>query len=90
MGEVRQDLQQTLTGLYKITDSLGVRLFWAATHPYSSWRRQSITVNDRYYMLVDLMQDIVRASPPYTFGDDSAIYEGLFELGMANWRHARK
>ena len=60
VGEVRQDLQSTIEQLYRITDPLGVRLFWGATHPYSSWRRQSITVNDRYYMLVDLMQDIAR------------------------------
>ncbi|MDH3482106.1 MAG: AarF/ABC1/UbiB kinase family protein [Gammaproteobacteria bacterium] len=37
---------------------------------------------------VDLVQDIVRASPPYTFGEDSTIYETLYELGMSNWRNA--
>ena len=37
---------------------------------------------------VDLMQDIVRASPPYTFGEDASIYESLFELGMSNWQDA--
>ena len=37
---------------------------------------------------VDLLQDIVRASPPYTFGDDSSIYETLYDLGMANWQNA--
>ena len=37
---------------------------------------------------VDLVQDIVRASPPYTFGEDASIYEGLFELGMSNWQDA--
>jgi predicted unusual protein kinase regulating ubiquinone biosynthesis (AarF/ABC1/UbiB family) len=37
---------------------------------------------------VDLVQDIVRASPPYTFGDDSPIYEALYDLGMTNWRDA--
>jgi hypothetical protein len=37
---------------------------------------------------VDLVQDIVRAAPPYTFGEDSTIYETLYELGMANWRDA--
>ncbi|MDH3305684.1 MAG: AarF/ABC1/UbiB kinase family protein [Gammaproteobacteria bacterium] len=37
---------------------------------------------------VDLMQDIVRASPPYTFGEDSSIYEAVYELGMANWQSA--
>ncbi len=60
VAEVRKDLQSTIEQLYRLTDPLGVRLFWGATHPYSSWRRQSITVNDRYYMLVDLMQDIAR------------------------------
>lgn len=37
---------------------------------------------------VDLVQDIVRASPPYTFGEDSSIYESLYELGMSNWQDA--
>ena len=37
---------------------------------------------------VDLVQDIVRAAPPYTFGDDSLIYETLYDLGMSNWRDA--
>ena len=37
---------------------------------------------------VDLVQEIVGASPPYTFGDDASIYEGLYELGMSNWQGA--
>ena len=37
---------------------------------------------------VDLLQDIVRASPPYTFGEDSTIYDSLYELGMTNWQYA--
>ena len=37
---------------------------------------------------VDLVQDIVRASPPYTFGGDDSIYEALYELGMSNWQNA--
>ena len=37
---------------------------------------------------VDLVQDIVRASPPYTFGEDNSIYESLYELGMSNWQDA--
>ncbi len=37
---------------------------------------------------VDLVQDIVKASPPYTFGEDSSIYETLYELGMSNWQNA--
>jgi predicted unusual protein kinase regulating ubiquinone biosynthesis (AarF/ABC1/UbiB family) len=45
----------------------------------------SRTATDPY---VDLMQDIVRASPPYTFGDDDKIYQALFDLGMSNWQEA--
>jgi predicted unusual protein kinase regulating ubiquinone biosynthesis (AarF/ABC1/UbiB family) len=37
---------------------------------------------------VDLLQDIVRASPPYTFGEDSSIYETLYDLGMSNFETA--
>jgi tRNA A-37 threonylcarbamoyl transferase component Bud32 len=37
---------------------------------------------------VDLVQDIVRASPPYTFGEDASIYESLYDLGMSNWQDA--
>ncbi len=37
---------------------------------------------------VDLVQEIVRASPPYTFGEDDTIYESLYELGMSNWQNA--
>ncbi len=37
---------------------------------------------------VDLVQDIVRESPPFTFGEDSSIYESLYELGMTNWQNA--
>ncbi|MCP5093486.1 MAG: AarF/ABC1/UbiB kinase family protein [Gammaproteobacteria bacterium] len=37
---------------------------------------------------VDLVQDIVKATPRYTFGEDSSIYETLYELGMSNWQDA--
>ena len=42
-------------------------------------------MTDPYF---DLVLDVVRASPPYTFGEDSSIYETLYELGMANWENA--
>ena len=37
---------------------------------------------------VDLVQEIVRASPPYTFGEDDSIYEAIYELGMSSWQDA--
>lgn len=58
--EAGDDLRGVLAELERITERLGLRLFWAATHPFSSWLDQRITVNDRYERLVDLMQDIAR------------------------------
>jgi len=58
--EAMNDLRDKLDALEQVTDSLGLKLFWAATHPFSSWRDQQITVNDRYYRLVELMQDVAR------------------------------
>ncbi len=60
VGDVRRDLSGSLMKLQGVCDSLGLRLLWAGTHPFSSWRRQRITVNDRYYQLVVLMQDVAR------------------------------
>ena len=37
---------------------------------------------------VDLLHDVVRVSPPYTFGVDSSIYGRLYELGVSNWQGA--
>ena len=60
VNEAGDDLRNVLSSVEKITDALGVQLFWAATHPFSSWRDQEITVNERYFRLVELMQDVAR------------------------------
>ena len=60
VAEAGDDLRSKLEDLEKVTNALGVNLFWGATHPFSSWRDQKITVNERYHHLVDLMQDIAR------------------------------
>ncbi|MBI1313410.1 YbdK family carboxylate-amine ligase [bacterium] len=60
VADVRVDLTAKLNAVERVTDSLGIKLLWAATHPFSSWQDQLVTVNDRYYRLVDLMQDVAR------------------------------
>ncbi len=40
---------------------------------------------DPYY---DIFSQIVREDPAYTFGEDEALYDKLFELGLANWSKA--
>lgn len=60
VDDVERDLRSVLQQVEAITDNLNLKLFWGATHPFSSWRDQKITVNDRYYRLVELMQDVAR------------------------------
>ena len=54
------DLRRKLRVLQQAADELGLRLLWSATHPFSSWREQRITPNERYLGLVNLMQDTAR------------------------------
>lgn len=37
---------------------------------------------------LDLFSEMVRASPPYAFGEDEEFYGKILELGAANWSHS--
>ena len=54
LGEMRQTLSELLR-------SEGMRLACAGTHPFSSWQEQQITDYERYKMLEEELQDVVRA-----------------------------
>jgi glutamate---cysteine ligase / carboxylate-amine ligase len=60
IGEAEQDLRDKLAVVEGITDRLGLRLWWGATHPFSYWRDQQITPTERYKSLVDLLQEMAR------------------------------
>jgi carboxylate-amine ligase len=54
------DLLEKLLCLEQIADRLGLRLYWSGTHPFSLWSDQKVTPNERYYGLVELLQDMAR------------------------------
>ncbi len=60
VADASNDLQGKLEAIENVLDGMGIKLLWAATHPFSSWRDQKVTNNDRYFRLVDLMQDVAR------------------------------
>jgi carboxylate-amine ligase len=60
IGDAEGDLHQKLVEVQRVTDDLGVRLFWSATHPFALWRDQRITPNPRYESLVNLLQEMAR------------------------------
>jgi carboxylate-amine ligase len=50
-------LRGTLTGLLR---PAGLRLASAGTHPFSHWQEQQITENERYKLLEEELQDVIR------------------------------
>ena len=66
VADVAVDLDRKVRAVETIAARHDLRLLWAATHPFSSWRHQEITPNERYYKLADsLGETVVR---PVTFG----------------------
>ena len=60
IGEAERDLTPKLLVVESACDALGLRLWWGATHPFSSWLDQQITPDDRYLQLVNLLQEMAR------------------------------
>lgn len=60
VSEAGTDLLGKLKVVEQVMDGLGLKLFWAGSHPFSSWQDQKVTVDERYHRLVDLMQDVAR------------------------------
>jgi carboxylate-amine ligase len=58
--DAEADLRRKLLVVEKAGDDLGLRLLWSGSHPFSNWRDQVVTANDRYHSLVDLLQDTAR------------------------------
>jgi carboxylate-amine ligase len=63
VAEVETDVRQKIVVLESIADQLGLRLCWTSTHPFSRWRDQCVTNNERYQSLVKLLQDTARQLP---------------------------
>ena len=60
VDEANSDLRHKLIQVQQVTDQLGLRLWWGATHPFSLWREQKVTPDDRYQNLVSLLQEMAR------------------------------
>jgi glutamate---cysteine ligase / carboxylate-amine ligase len=60
VAEVESDLAGKLQVVREIAGRHDLRLFWAGTHPFSPWQDQEITPNERYYGLIQLLQETAR------------------------------
>lgn len=66
VGEAERDLAEKLDVLDPAADDVGLRLYWSGTHPFSTWRDQKVTDNERYAWLINSLQDTARQM--ITFG----------------------
>jgi carboxylate-amine ligase len=65
-AHIHDDLAAKIEAVEAIAARHHTFLFWAGTHPFSRWRDQHITPDQRYFMLADRLQEtVVRA---VTFG----------------------
>lgn len=60
VDQAHDDLQFKLRAVQSAADKSGVRLWWGASHPFSLWRDQQVTPDDRYLGLVDMLQEMAR------------------------------
>ena len=60
VDEARRDLEGTLAEVTAQTDKRGLELLCSGTHPFSDWKKQDITPNERYARLVEDMQWLAR------------------------------
>ena len=61
VGEARDQLAEMRDTLAMLLEPEGLRIACAGTHPFSSWQEQRITDFDRYKILEEELQDVVRA-----------------------------
>jgi carboxylate-amine ligase len=56
VGQAMADLHESMTLVRSATDQIGVDLFSAGMHPFSSWADQQVTRRQRYSTLIDRTQ----------------------------------
>lgn len=61
VDQVREELANLRATLARLLRPEGLRIVCAGTHPFSRWQEQLITEKERYKMLEDEMQDVVRS-----------------------------
>src|SRR5687768_3879907 len=66
VADAEADLAAKLTVLERAASDEGLRLYWSGTHPFSTWREQKVTENERYAWLINNLQDTARQM--ITFG----------------------
>src|SRR3990172_11957698 len=56
--DAEADLRAKLAALESAADAIGLRLWWGGSHPFSLWKDQRVTPDERYLMLLGILQEM--------------------------------
>lgn len=62
VAEVKSELIEMRGELDRLSRQGGLRIVAASTHPFSDWKTQEISPNQRYYTIIEDLQDVARAN----------------------------
>ena len=82
--EARDQLGEMRLHLSDLLKPEGLRIACAGTHPFSKWQEQQITDYDRYKMLEEELQDVVRSLLIFGFHVHVAIPEPDLRIEVLN------
>jgi carboxylate-amine ligase len=84
VAEARQELHRLRGGVASLLASDGLRLASAGTHPFSHWKDQKVTELERYKVLEDEMQDIIRELLIFGMHIHVGIVDPEVRIGIMN------
>jgi carboxylate-amine ligase len=84
VDEARQQLAEMRGTLSELLKPEGLRIACAGTHPFSRWEEQQITQHERYKMLEEELQDVVRALVIFGLHVHVAIPDPELRIGVLN------
>ena len=82
--EAREQLGEMRLTLADLLEPEGLRIACAGTHPFSKWQEQQITDFDRYKMLEEELQDVVRSLLIFGLHVHVAIPDGDHRIEVLN------
>jgi glutamate---cysteine ligase / carboxylate-amine ligase len=84
VAAVRAELCEMRGELDRLARKGGLRIVAASTHPFSDWKAQEITNNERYHNIVHDLQDVARANLIFGLHIHVGIKEKAVAIALAN------
>jgi carboxylate-amine ligase len=81
---VRAELCEMRGELDRLARKGGLRIVAASTHPFSDWKSQEITDNERYHNIVHDLQDVARANLIFGLHIHVGIKDKAVAIALAN------